>query len=62
MIYVSGTSSRRPDNSHIGAFKNEKGEWVLNIREQTRAVLENIKIILNQCNAGLEHLVAVTVK
>ena len=45
-IYVSGTSSRRFDNTHIGAVQNENGEWVLDIKEQTRAVIENIESLL----------------
>ena len=32
-IYVSGTSSRRHDNTHVGAEKDENGEWVLNIQK-----------------------------
>lgn len=65
MIYVSGTSSRRPDNTHIGAIKiddnNDNTNWDLDIGLQTRAVLENIKIILNHVGAGLQHCVAMTV-
>ena len=39
-IYVSGTSSRGPDNTHVGAEKDENGNWNLDIRLQTKAVLE----------------------
>ena len=59
-IYVSGTSSRRPDNTHVGAEKNEQGEWQLDIRAQTRAVIENIRDILQGVDAGLEDLVEIT--
>jgi len=60
-LYVSGASSRRPDNTHIGANRNSLGQWVYDIKQQTRAVLENIKIILNQVNCGLENLIECTV-
>ena len=42
LIYVSGTSSRRPDNTIAGAAVDEMGTTTLDIRVQTRAVLENI--------------------
>jgi 2-aminomuconate deaminase len=58
--YVSGTSSRRPDNSIAGASADEFGTVSLDIREQTRAVLENIRDILGAVGAGLEDLVSVT--
>jgi 2-aminomuconate deaminase len=61
MIYVSGTSSRRPDNTHVGAKRREDGTWDLDIEEQTRAVLENIRRILQRAGADLQHLVAQTV-
>jgi len=56
-IYVSGTSSRRPDNTHVGAEKNEAGEWVLNIEEQTKAVIQNIETLLASMGAGLKDLI-----
>ncbi|MEV0285832.1 RidA family protein [Kribbella sp. NPDC050820] len=58
--YVSGTSSRRPDNSIAGASVDPLGTVALDIREQTRAVLENIRDILAAVGAGLEDLVCVT--
>ena len=58
--YVSGTSSRRPDNSIAGASVDSMGTVALDIREQTRAVLENIRDILGAVGAGLEDLVSVT--
>jgi len=62
LLYVSGTSSRRPDNTHIGAIKsNDTGQWKYDIRLQTQAVLENIKIMLCHAGVGLEHLLQVTV-
>jgi len=61
MLFVSGTSSRRPDNTHIGATRIDGDQWELDIRKQTRAVLENIKVILGTVGAGIEHLLALTV-
>ena len=58
--FVSGTSSRRPDNTIAGATVDELGTTTLDIREQTRAVLENIRDILAAVGAGLGDLVSVT--
>jgi 2-aminomuconate deaminase len=58
--YVSGTSSRLPDNTIAGASVDEFGTTTLDIRVQTRAVLENIRDILGAVGAGLEDLVSVT--
>jgi len=56
-IYVSGTSSRRADNTHVGAVQDEQGVWHLDIREQTRAVIENIGELLQSVGADLSHLI-----
>jgi 2-aminomuconate deaminase len=58
--FVSGTSSRRPDNSIAGASADEMGTTDLDIREQTRAVIENIRAILRTVGLDLEDLVQVT--
>jgi 2-aminomuconate deaminase len=58
--YVSGTSSRLPDNTIAGASVDEFGTTTLDIRVQTRAVLENIRDILGAVGAGLEDLVSIT--
>jgi 2-aminomuconate deaminase len=58
--YVSGTSSRRPDNTIAGASVDEFGTATLDIREQTRAVIENIRDILKAVGAGLEDVVSLT--
>jgi 2-aminomuconate deaminase len=59
-VYVSGTSARRPDNTIAGASVDELGTTSLDIRAQTRAVLENIKGILADHGADLADLVQVT--
>ena len=60
LIYVSGTSSRRPDNTIAGAEADEMGTTSLDIRVQTRAVLENIRAILRRHGADLGDLVQAT--
>lgn len=59
-VFVSGTSSRRPDNSYAGATQ-EGDTWKLDIRQQTKAVLENIQHYLSLNGCSLDHLVDVTV-
>ncbi len=59
-LFVSGTSSRRPDNTIAGASADAMGTLSLDIREQTRAVIENIRDILASVGAGLEDVVEVT--
>jgi 2-aminomuconate deaminase len=59
-LFVSGTSSRREDNSIAGAEVDEMGTTRLDIRVQTRAVIENIREILESLGAGLADLVEVT--
>ena len=59
-LYVAGTSARRPDNSIIGADADAMGTTQLDIRLQTRAVIENIRDILQSCGAGLGDLIEVS--
>ena len=59
-IYVSGTSSRRPDNTIAGASVDPMGTTSLDIREQTRSVIENIRDILRDVGADLSDLVQIT--
>jgi 2-aminomuconate deaminase len=58
--FVSGTSSRRADDTIAGAEVDALGTVSLDVREQTRAVLENIRVILGEVGAGLEDVVSVT--
>jgi 2-aminomuconate deaminase len=60
-VYVSGTSARRPGNTIAGAAADAMGTVSLDIRAQTRAVIENIRSILAEAGAGLSDLVQVTV-
>ena len=45
-LIVSGTSARRADNTIAGAEVDEIGTTRLDIREQTQAVIENVRDIL----------------
>lgn len=56
-IYVSGTSSRRPDNSFEGVQVDPMGVTALDIRAQTRAVIGNLRDILKSVGADLSDLV-----
>ena len=59
-IFVSGTSSRRADNSIAGADVDEMGTTRLDIATQTRAVLDNIDAILAEFESGLVDVVEIT--
>lgn len=59
-IFVSGTSSRRPDDTFAGAQVDNMGVTQLDIREQTRAVIENVRDILHVAGAGMDDLVDIT--
>jgi 2-aminomuconate deaminase len=59
-IYVSGTSARRPDNSIAGASVDAMGTASLDIRLQTRTVIETIGEMLAAFGARLSDLIQVT--
>ncbi|MBK8349494.1 MAG: RidA family protein [Saprospiraceae bacterium] len=59
-IFVSGTSSRRSDNTFEGVEVDELGTTHLDIRIQTKAVIENIRDILKSVGADLENIVDIT--
>ena len=60
-IFVSGTSSRRPDNSIAGVdIIDEMGTKFLNIEVQTREVLNNIDENLKKIGASLKDVVDVS--
>ncbi|KAF9190514.1 hypothetical protein BGZ50_000169 [Haplosporangium sp. Z 11] len=61
MIYVSGISSRRLDNTYEGVKENEDGTLELDIKAQTKAVIENINVILESKGASLANIVDMTV-
>jgi 2-aminomuconate deaminase len=59
-LFVSGTSSRRPDNTIAGAEVDHLGTTQLDIRVQTRAVIENIRDILRSADATLQDVTEIT--
>ncbi len=59
-LLVSGTSARRADNTIAGADVDELGATRLDIRIQTRAVIENVRDILRSVDAQLEDVVEIT--
>lgn len=59
-LIVSGTSARRPDNSIAGAEADELGTTRLDIRMQTRAVIENVRDMLRSAGARLEDVVEIS--
>jgi 2-aminomuconate deaminase len=60
LVFVSGTSSRRPDNTIAGAEVDEFGATRLDVAVQTRAVIENIQAVLAAAGCGLDDLVQAT--
>jgi len=59
-LIVSGTSARRADNSIAGAKVDELGTTQLDIRVQTRAVIENVRDILQSAGAQLNDVVEIS--
>ncbi|MFT4668769.1 MAG: 2-aminomuconate deaminase [Ulvibacter sp.] len=60
-IFVSGASSRLPDNTFAGVHQiDDMGTMRLDVREQTKAVLENIKDYLAAEGATMADVVDVT--
>jgi 2-aminomuconate deaminase len=57
LLFVSGTSARRADNTIAGAEVDPLGTARLDIREQTRAVIQNIRDILQSAGAQLQDVV-----
>jgi 2-aminomuconate deaminase len=59
-LFVSGTSARRADNSIAGADVDELGTTRLDIRTQTRAVIENVRDILASAGADLNDIAEIS--
>lgn len=58
-IFVSGTSSRRADDTIAGAVVAADGRIEFDIRAQTRAVLDNVAGILDAAGAQLGDVVEI---
>lgn len=61
LVYVSGISSRRTDNTHEGVVIHADGRVEKDIHEQTHAVLRNIEAILAAAGCTLADVVDTTV-
>jgi 2-aminomuconate deaminase len=59
-LFVSGTSSRRADNTIAGADTDSSGATKLDVRAQTRALIENIRDILASMDAELNDVVEIS--
>jgi 2-aminomuconate deaminase len=59
-LILSGTSSRMADNSIAGAEVDAVGTTHLDIRVQTRAVIDNVRKILHSQGADLKDVVEIT--
>jgi 2-aminomuconate deaminase len=60
LVFVSGTSARRPDGAIEGADVGADGRVALDIRAQTRAVVDNIAALLEEVGLSLADVVDVT--
>ncbi|MFJ2989691.1 RidA family protein [Collimonas sp. NPDC087041] len=59
-LFVSGTSSRRPDNTLVGVEVDAMGTTRLDIQAQTRAVIDNMRDILRSAGADLADIVEIS--
>jgi 2-aminomuconate deaminase len=59
-LYISGTSCRRLDDTFVGVEVDKHGTTNLDIRAQTRAVIENVGDILKAAGGSLADLVQIT--
>lgn len=59
-LYLCGTSSRRPDDTHDGVTFDDDGNVTMDIAAQTRAVIENMRVILEAAGGNLSNLVDIT--
>jgi 2-aminomuconate deaminase len=60
LVFVSGTSARRSDGVIDGATTGPDGVITRDIRVQTRAVLDNIAVLLGALGLSLADLLDVT--
>ena len=62
MLYLSGVGPRNPHDNTIpgGPVRDQHGPLEYDIRAQTRATLENIKIILEGCGSSFDRIIDIT--
>jgi 2-aminomuconate deaminase len=61
LIFVSGLSARQPDDSIAGVSHTSDGRIIRDIAQQTEAVIENLRRVLQAVGADLKDVVDVTV-
>jgi 2-aminomuconate deaminase len=59
-LFVSGTSSRLPDNTIVGALSGDPVTRPAEIHAQTLAVLKNIEEILRSCEAEISDVTEIS--
>lgn len=60
LVFLAGTSSRRPDDTHEGVTTDVDGNTVLDIAAQTSAVIQNLEKLLASVGCGLNDIVDIT--
>lgn len=60
LLFVSGLSSRRPDNSHDGVVVHADGTTTLDVAAQTEACIRNLAALLEAAGATLADVVDMT--
>ena len=60
LVFVSGLSSRRPDQSHDGVTHHPDGTVERDIAAQTQACIQNLGILLAAEGGDLRHVVDLT--
>lgn len=60
LLFLSGVSSRRADNTHEGVTIHADGRVDKDITAQTQGVIRNMRSILQAAGLELEHLVDMT--
>lgn len=59
LVFVSGTSARKADDSFAGARTTRSGNLILNAYEQTQETIKNLKDILLSVDANLADVIEV---
>jgi 2-aminomuconate deaminase len=60
LLYLSGMSCRRADDTHAGVTEHRDGSVTLDIGVQTEALLSNAQFIVEACGGSMDRLVDLT--
>jgi 2-aminomuconate deaminase len=60
LLFISGVSSRREDNTHVGVTKREDGSVDKDIGLQTEGCIANIRGIVEAAGGSLDDVVDIT--